>query len=91
MGCMDDDTSEANAIMARYKTMPCRKCTKPMTVGIRTRKAPIHVECGIEEAIQAAKQMREKKGPYYEKWLASMAKKFSNAGGGGAPPTGGEG
>lgn len=91
IGVMDDATAEENAIRARFKHMPCRKCGKLILVGIRARKRPIHIECGIEESIEAARQMREKRGPYYDRWLHSMERKFAKSPGGGVSPTEGEG
>lgn len=53
------------------KMMPCRECGIGMEVGIRTKKAPRHVECGVRVAAQQQFQMARKSGPWYEKWLAN--------------------
>jgi hypothetical protein len=55
------------------KQVPCRGCGEPITVGIRTRIQPRCIMCGVREAHAAARQMHERSGPYYEKWVQSMA------------------
>lgn len=51
------------------KAMPCRTCGEPMMVGVRTRKSPQHLECSLHNMSEAMRQMQNKSGPYYEKWL----------------------
>ena len=82
---MDDNAAEQQAILAKYKQMPCRHCGVMMTVGAKQKKAPAHVECGIEIAIETARQMREKKGPYYERWRMSMTLALKKTEGGSPP------
>lgn len=65
--------SETKSGDGKTKTMPCRVCGKPLTRGIRTRKEQRCLECGIQESIDAMIQMKQKSGPYYDKWLARVA------------------
>lgn len=53
------------------KQMPCRECGEPMTVDIAKQNPPRCVECGIAAAASAARQMHERSGPAYARWLAS--------------------
>lgn len=53
------------------KQMPCSGCGKPQTVNAQVTSPPRCFECGLQAAIDAARQMREKSGPYYDRWLAS--------------------
>lgn len=57
--------------LRRTKTLPCSVCERPVSVGLRVTKRPRCVECGIGAAIEAARQMNARSGPYYERWLAS--------------------
>lgn len=84
MVCMDDNAAEAGAIQSRYKQMPCRHCGVMMTVGIQKRKAPAHLECSIEFSIENARQIREKSGPYYDRWLQGQRNYLENLPGGGS-------
>jgi len=52
------------------KLLPCRVCGSGVEVGVRTRKAPRCLDCGLDAAIEAARQMHAKSGPLYDKWLA---------------------
>lgn len=54
------------------KQMPCRKCGEPITVGIRTKNQPRHIMCGVEEMQDAIRQMHDKSGPYYDRWVAGQ-------------------
>lgn len=56
----------------KYKTVKCVSCDNTASVGIKTRKPYRCFECGIEMAIAAQLQMRQKSGPIYDKWLARM-------------------
>lgn len=58
----------------KTKTLPCRYCKRPITVGWKTKKSPAHLECSINAVMQAANQMREKSGPYYDHWRNGMAR-----------------
>lgn len=51
-----------------YDCIDCGdRCTR-----IREPDEPrVCVECGINRGMDAARQMAEKRGPYYDKWLAS--------------------
>jgi len=64
----------------RTKDMPCRKCGIAITVGANTRNQPRHLECGIREGIDAMMQMRQKSGPYYDKWLQGMRNALAKEG-----------
>lgn len=68
------------------KIMPCRNCKRPMQVGIRTKKAPRCIECGIDAQAENARQMTAKAGPYYEKWIARMREQFGEGGTATPPP-----
>lgn len=54
------------------KQMPCRRCGDLMTVGIRTVNQPRHVECGVQDSLDAIRQMKAKSGPHYERWRMGM-------------------
>lgn len=64
------------------KMMPCRECGEPMEVGIRTKKNPRHVECGVRASIEQQFQMGRKSGPYYDKWLQNPGGRNGRALGG---------
>lgn len=83
--CMDADNEGLADPPNGYKYMPCRHCDKPMIVGVTRRKLPHHPECGLERASAAMLQMANKSGPYYDRWLESLAKRFSDQAGGGGP------
>lgn len=53
------------------RTRQCWKCHKPFT-GRIAPKGPVYcVPCKIDNASDAAIQMANKEGPYYDRWLAS--------------------
>jgi hypothetical protein len=83
---MDDNAAEQEAIDLQYKQMPCRHCHKPMQVGIRKRNAPAHFECSLRITIDNQRQIAEKSGPYYDKWLAGQRAYLERLTRGGAPP-----
>jgi hypothetical protein len=56
----------------RKKAMHCRECGGLIEVGSNTRNQPRHFECGIQVAIEAGRQMKAKRGPYYERWRMGM-------------------
>lgn len=64
------------------KLMPCRECGIDMEVGIRTKKQPRHVECGVRVSAQQQFQMGKKSGPWYDKWLANPGGRNGKALGG---------
>lgn len=66
----------SNGRVSKTKEMPCRSCSKPMTVGARTRNQPRCFECGIKASVQAIRQMQEKRGPIYERYRAGMARYY---------------
>lgn len=87
MGTMVDNTQGTDTPPHGYKYMPCRYCAEPMLVGIKKRNAPGHVQCGVLVAAANMRQIAEKKGPYYDRWLAGQANYLSRLTGGGAPPS----
>ncbi len=60
---------------ARTKTLECARCHKPVVKPYRFHRTPYHLECGILEAADAARQMRQKSGPYYDRWLNTAGPK----------------
>lgn len=56
------------------KMMPCDKCGDPVEVNAQTVNAPTCYNCGMQRAIDAATQMHNKSGPFYDRWLASNAR-----------------
>jgi len=77
-GLMATDSEPSRELQMRYrhekKKLPCRVCGVPIEVGIRTQKAPRCVECGIAAAVDAAIQMHNHSGPYYEAFLKRSRK-----------------
>jgi len=61
------------------KLLPCKRCGVGIEVSIRTKKLPLHVECGVDNAIEAALQMSRKSGPYYDRWVKAMTRKYGHA------------
>lgn len=82
---MDTDNQELPSAPDGYKYMPCRYCGETMLVGVRKRNSPGHLECGVSVAYANVKQIHEKKGPYYDKWLAGQRAYLERLGGGGTP------
>lgn len=64
------------------KKLPCPRCGDGIEVSIRTQNAPLHLECAIKNSLDNARQIKEKRGPYYDRWLAGMTAKY------GRPPRG---
>lgn len=90
MVLMDTDDVKQPTAPSGYKYMPCRYCKEPMLVGIKKSNAPGHVSCGVKVAQANMRQIAEKKGPYYDRWLQGQLRYLENLTGG-APPTQGEG
>lgn len=84
MDSMNDDSTSLPALPPGFKYMACKHCSKPMKVGNKRRNSPSHTECGIGIAIEVQRQMANKSGPYYERWLNSQANALKRARGGGA-------
>lgn len=76
MRSMDIDTDHLPRPPDGYKYMACRHCGEPMLVGVRKRNAPGHIDCGVQVAATVQRQMAAKSGPYYDRWRASMARRF---------------
>lgn len=72
-----------------FKYMPCRFCEKPMLVGAKRYKPPAHIECSTAVQMDNIRQMNEKKGPFYDKWLEGQLKYLETLRGGGPPGTSG--
>lgn len=75
---MNSDLDSLPPPPSGFKYMECRYCEKPMVVGIRRRKQPAHIECGVQAAIDNSRQMANKSGPNYDRWKESMARRFGN-------------
>lgn len=56
----------------KTKVIKCVSCSNTITVGIKTRKPWRCIQCGIKVMIENQTQMRNRSGPYYEKWRARM-------------------
>lgn len=56
------------------KTMECNRCHEPVQKPFRFYRRAYHEECGILEASDAARQMANKSGPYYERWLETKGR-----------------
>lgn len=54
------------------KQLPCKYCGVGITVGVRTRKLPKHLECGLQAAAQNMRELQQHSGPYYERWRNSV-------------------
>lgn len=65
------------------KEMPCKYCGVGITVGIRTRKPPQHIECGLQEAAANMRELQAHSGPRYERWRNATAAYWARQ----APPT----
>jgi hypothetical protein len=52
--------------------LPCRRCGDPIEVGWKTKRSPLHLACGIANALDNNAQLAAHSGPMYDQWLASM-------------------
>lgn len=52
----------------------CAGCGKPTPRRGRATDGVRCVECSIERSLEAARQIREGYGPFYDKWLIGMQK-----------------
>lgn len=57
----------------KTKVVKCVSCPNTTTVGIKTRKPYRCFQCGLQAMMDYQRQMHERSGPLYEKWLARMA------------------
>ena|SRR5215469_7800921 len=62
---------------SRTKQLPCSECGTLLTVGSNTRKAPRCVECGLARMTETQRQIAEKSGPEYDKWLSRTLEGFA--------------
>lgn len=53
--------------MKQEQCISCRTATLPIN-----RKSGLCNACAWNHQLENARQLKEKKGPYYEKWKASM-------------------
>jgi len=86
MVLMVDSIEHLDFLPEGFKYMPCRYCEIPMLVGVRTVKAPHHLECSVKAMHAAMTQMAQKSGPYYDRWKASMTRASDKWTQGGTPP-----
>lgn len=66
--------SRKSTATSHFKNMPCKYCGKPMAVGSNTRNKPWHLECGITATVDNARQMYDRSGPAYDRWVMAMAR-----------------
>lgn len=71
----------------RFKIMPCRDYNAPMRVGANTKNAPRCVECGIAALSENIRQMTQKNGPAWDKYVAGTRRWNERIGRGTHPPT----
>ena len=83
---MDSGPSEDLSPDLVSKMMPCKYCNELMKVGIRQRKLPHHFECSLKVQVDNMRQISEKNGPYYDRWLAGQRNYLERLTRGGAPP-----
>jgi hypothetical protein len=69
---MDTNNADLPAPPAGYKYMPCRYCGKPMLARTIRKKPLAHIECSTVIQMESFLQIRNKKGPYYERWLKGV-------------------
>lgn len=67
------------------KLMPCRLCGQPQTVSIYRSKPIKCASCNGDVMIDAIRQMANRSGPVYEKYLAARRNAISRQGRGRAP------
>lgn len=66
----------------RYKQMSCRVCSKPVTVGRNTQKAPRCIDCGVDAYVASRMEIARGAGPNFDRWLAGcQAKSATDQGG----------
>jgi len=87
---MVDQTAQGIQIPVKYKhelkVMPCRECGSPMKVGIRTRKAPRCIECGIAAQARHNTDLANHTGEAYVRWMESMRRYILSEGTATPPP-----
>ena len=57
-------------VITRKKGL-CKDCGKDRQLSLKN----LCIDCGTKRALLSARQMHEKKGYYYDRWLASKANK----------------
>jgi NMD protein affecting ribosome stability and mRNA decay len=86
MGLMNIDDAELPELPEGFKYMPCRHCGKSVVTGAKRVRTVAHVECSMKVATDNVRQIHDKKGPYYDRWLAGQAAYLTRLTLGGAPP-----
>jgi hypothetical protein len=51
------------------RTRKCHRCGKPFTARMKATGPVYGINCAIQNSIDAAIQMANKSGPYYDRWL----------------------
>lgn len=51
------------------RTRNCTRCGVPFTASMKATGPVYDINCAIQNAIDAATQMRNKSGPYYDAWV----------------------
>ena len=54
-----------------YRERKCAKCPTIVKGHLPPTKDILCIECAVKNAMQAAVQLANKSGPYYDRWLAS--------------------
>lgn len=68
------------------KLLPCKGCEEPTNRRENNTRDPLCVTCAIKKACQVQVEMKNRSGPYYDKWLESMRRTFGNRSRGTPPP-----
>jgi hypothetical protein len=69
-------------VVRHATTWECDRCPATVTKRRRAGRPNLCKACAATAMADAANQMAEKRGPAYERWLASMAKAVAGATGG---------
>lgn len=68
------------------KPEPCVGCGEPTFRRARNTREALCVPCAIKKAVDVQIQMKNRSGPYYEKWRKAMARTFHDEGTATLPP-----
>jgi hypothetical protein len=71
---MTQNTGDGTVKHTVTKEMPCRYCGEPITVSVRKRVAPKHLECAIRTSHEEITQLSARSGPFYEAWKVAHAR-----------------
>lgn len=61
------------ATKTAQKPKVCRECGKLGSEENPLSRRLLHFECGLNRAVEAARQMAAKEGPHYEMWKRNYA------------------